>query len=88
MIAKEVVLKAIAGAFIKPIHVWTVEDGRQFSVFARGDGSFLFDSRVNSDGVFPSYTMDEVISQFTIPVTAISMSRNDPPTRWLVTPLK
>ncbi len=88
MIAKGVVLKAIAGAFIKPIHVWTVDDGRRFSVYARGDGSFLFDSRVDLDGETPSFTMDEVISQFTIPVIAMSMSKNDPPTRWLVTPLK
>ena len=83
MITKGQILSALVDAFIKPIKVYTMEDGKQFTVFERGDGSYLFSTRWKDSG-YPTFTEEEVIAQFTIPVTAKPIGTHVPETRWLV----
>lgn len=85
-ITKGHILNALVEMFVNPIPVYTMEDGRSFTVFARSDGSYLFSSRWKDDG-YPTYTEKEVIGQFIVPVTAKPIGTHVLETRWFVEPI-
>ena len=81
------ILSALVDAFVQPIPVYMMEDGRRFRVFARNDGSYLF-CAAWTDIDCPTFTEKEVIDQFTIPVTAKPMGTHVLETKWLVERVK
>ena len=85
-ITKGHILNALVDMFVNPIPIYTMEDGRPFTVFARSDGSYLFSARWKDEG-YPTFTEEEVIAQFTIPVTAKSIGTHVLETRWFVEPI-
>ena len=87
MITKHQVLTALVDAFVQPIQVYTMEDGRRFTVFERGDGAYILTAFWTDNG-YPTFTEKEVIAQFTIPVTAKPMGTHVPETRWFVERVK
>ena len=84
-ITKGHILNALVDMFVNPIPVYTMEDGRAFTVFARSDGTFLFSARWQDDG-YPTYTEKEVIDQFIFPVTAKPIGTHVLETQWFVEP--